>query len=204
MSVAQMLRHSQRAAGTDIFQRGVNCANRAVALVRGGDVNRRLGQWNPRFRPADKFRGGQCGVRQHQRHRISQPNIFGGANDDASGDETRVFAGVDHFCEPVKRGVGVAAAHGFDERGNRVVMGVAIAVIHDGFFLDALLGDCERDADNTIGIRRRRERGNFQRVERLERVAVGDFGTMAQGVFIRRNFHEAEAAFGVGQRALQQ
>ena len=83
-------------------------------------------------------------------------------------------------------------------------MRVAITVIDNGFFLDALLGDCERDADNAIGIRRRRERGDFQRVERLARVAVGDFGKMAQGVFLRRNFHEAEAAFGVGQRALQQ
>ena len=57
MCIAQMFRHGQRATGFNVLQRGVNRRDGAVAFVRGGDVNRRLGQWNSRFRPADKFRG---------------------------------------------------------------------------------------------------------------------------------------------------
>jgi hypothetical protein len=55
-------------------------------------------------------------------------------DDDAAGDETGVLARMDHFGEPVEGGVGVAAAHGFDEGGDGVVMGIAVGVIDNGFF----------------------------------------------------------------------
>ena len=176
VAVTQMFRHGERASGAHIGQRGVNRQISTVALVCRGNINRRFRQWNPCFRPADKLRRLKRRVCQHQRHRVGEADIFGGTNHDAPRDEARVFAGMNHFCQPVKRGVGIAATHRFDECGNRVVMGVAITVIHHGFFLDTLLRDRQRDADKAIGIRCRRERGDFQRVERLARVAIGNSG----------------------------
>ena len=93
--------------------------------------------------------------------------------------------------------VAITAAHRLDERGNGVVMRILV-VIHDGLFLDALLGGGEVKVNNTLFVRRGRERGDFQRVQRLARVAVGNFGQMAQGVFVGSNFHVAETALGVG------
>ena len=56
-------------------------------------------------------------------------------------DEPDVFAGVEHLRQPVERGVRIAAAHAFDEGGDRVVVLVAIAVIDDRLSLNALLRD---------------------------------------------------------------
>ena len=125
-------------------------------------------------------------------------------NHDAPGDEARVFAGMNHLRQPVKRRVGVAATHGLDERGNRVVMRVAIAIVNHGFFLDALLGDGQVDVNETIACGRSRERGDFQRVQRLARVAIGHFGKMAQRSFVSFDLQLTQAAFLVAQRPLEQ
>ena len=161
MFIAQMFRHGNRATGTDVFQRGINRFVGGITFVCRGDVDGCFGQWNPRFRPADKFRRGETRIRQNQSHRVGETDIFCRANHDAPRDEARVFAGVNHFREPVKRRIRIATTHGFDKRGNRVVMRVAIAVIHHSLFLDALLGNLQRDANDAIRLRRGGERSNF-------------------------------------------
>jgi hypothetical protein len=112
------------------------------------------------------------GVREHESHRVGEADIFRRANHDAARDEARVFAGVNHLRQPVERGVGIAAAHGFDEGGNGVVVRVAIAVINDGFLLDALFGGGEINVDDAVRAGIRGERGDFERVQTFARVAV--------------------------------
>src|SRR5581483_3320755 len=48
------------------------------------------------------------------------------------------------------------------------------------------------------------ESGNFEGVQSFARIAVGQFGEVAQGCFVRLDFHVAEPAFLIGQRALQE
>src|SRR5688572_23576859 len=91
-----------------------------------------------------------CGGREDEGHGIREADIFGGADQDAARDEARVFASVDHFREPIKRRVWIAAAHRFDEGGDRVVMRVAVAVVNNRSFLDALFGGGEIDDDCAV------------------------------------------------------
>ena len=77
-------------------------------------------------------------------------------------------------------------------------MRIAVAVIDDGFLLDALLRDIDRDVDETV-VAGGGERGNLQRVQGLARVAIGNFGQMLSASS-SREFHVAQAAFGIGQR----
>ena len=81
-----------------------------------------------------------CRIREHKRHGIGQPHILGGADYHAAGDEAGVLPRVDHLGKPVKGRVRIAAPHGFNEGRNGVIMCVPIPIIHDGHFLNALLG----------------------------------------------------------------
>ena len=134
VAVAQMFRHGERAAGFHVGERGINGGDGGVALVGGGDVDGRLGNRDARLRPADEFGGLMRGVGEHERHRVGQAHVFGGADHDAARDEARVFAGVDHLGEPVERGVGVAAAHGFYEGGDGAAEGRCAADTGDDEF----------------------------------------------------------------------
>ena len=201
MRIPQVLWHRQRAAGAHVFERGVNGLVGAVALVRRGDVNGRLRDGNTRLRPADELRDLMRGLREHERHRVREAHVLGGADEDAARDEARVFAGVNHLRQPVERRVGVAAAHGLNERADGVVVRVAVAVIDDGLLLDALLRHFHRDADGAVGLRRGGERGDFQRVQRLARVAVGHAGEVPRGLLLNFNLQVADAALRIYQRA---
>ena len=123
---------------TNIFQRRVNRHVSTVAFIRRRNVNRRFRNWNPRFRPADKFRRIVRRLRENQRHRIRQADIFRRANHNSPRDEARVFSGMNHFRKPIERRIRIAAPHGFDESRDRVVMSVAIAIIDDRFLLNTL------------------------------------------------------------------
>ena len=73
----------------------------------------------------------------------------------------------DHLGQPVQGSIRIAAADAFDKGGNGVVMLITVTVINDGLFLDAFLGHRHGHSDHAIGLGRRGERGNFQRIERL-------------------------------------
>jgi hypothetical protein len=54
---------------------------------------------------------------------------------------------VQHFRQPVERGVGIGAADRLDEGGDGVVVGVAVGVVDDGLALDGFFGGGEVDED---------------------------------------------------------
>ena len=142
--------------------------------------------------------------RQHQRHRISEPNVFRGVNHDAAGDETRVFAGVNHFGQPVECRVRVAATHRLDERRNGVIVRVFVSIINHRLFLNALLRDGKINVNETVIGRCRGQRGDFDRVQRFARIAVSDGRQVPQCRLIRFDFQVTEPAFTVGQSALEE
>ena len=90
---------------------------------------------------------------------------------DPPRDEPRIFTGVDHLGQPIKRRVRIAASHRLYERRNRIVMGVFI-VVDNGLFLDALLGRRQVDVNKPVAAWFGSQRRNLQRVQSLSRVAV--------------------------------
>lgn len=62
-----------------------------------------------------------------------EADVLGGKNHHATSDKLGVFAGLHHAGEIVEGGVGVAAAHGFDEGANGIVVIVAFFVIAGEF-----------------------------------------------------------------------
>jgi len=83
-------------------------------------------------------------------------------------------------------------------------MSVAIAVIHDRLLLDALPGHVQRHMNESVRARFGGQRSDFQRVQRLARVAVRHVGQVPQGPFVNTKFHSAQPAFRIGQRRPQQ
>ena len=111
-----------------------------------------------------------------QRLRVGEADVLGGEDDHAPHDEQRVLAGLDHAGQPVERGVGVGAAQGLDEGADRVVVGVALAVVEVGAVLQRLFDRTARVIDGGAPCRRRARRtgGGFEGVE-------GDAGVAADG-----------------------
>ena len=91
-----------------------------------------------------------CGDGERERLGVGQADVFAGEDDDAARDETEVFAGVEHFREPVDGAVLVGRAHAFDEGADGVVVGVALFVVDDGFLLNAVFGDGEGEVDDVF------------------------------------------------------
>ena len=157
-------------------------------------------------------------IGERQRFRVGQADIFAGENDDAARDETEIFAGMQHFREPVDRAFFVRSAHAFDEGADRVVVRVARAIVDDRFLLNAFLGDgegemdepSERDARSSCceeerrRRRRRRQDADFERVQTFARVAVAELGEVPARVGVDLAPCIAEAALFVGQGAIDQ
>ena len=62
-------------------------------------------------------------------HFSSKADILGGKDDHAARDKERILAGFDHSRHPVKGGIGIAATHALDERGDDVVVLLARTVV---------------------------------------------------------------------------
>ena len=84
-----------------------------------------MSQGDLAFRQSDEVDGVLGGDGDLQRVGIGVADVFGGEDHHAPGDEQRIFAGLEHAHHPVERGVGVAAAHALDKRGDDVVVLVA-------------------------------------------------------------------------------
>ena len=127
--------------------------------------------------------------------RIGIANILRSLNHNAAGDKLRILPRVDHAREPIDRGIGVAAAHGLDERTDNVIVHVTVFVIRktaarvgnlhvidgDGITLPCRrsrrpLGIGTRDGNLTRQLERR-ERGasvaRSQRADGLNRILIG-------------------------------
>ena len=97
------------------------------------------------------------------------PDVLRRGHDDPPRDELRVLAALQHHREVVHRRVRVAAAHRLDERGDGVVVGVAVPVVDDRAAAGRLLDILERDG---AAIRDAGGRG-LQQVEGVAGVAPG-------------------------------
>ena len=96
----------------------------------------------------DKFHRLLRRDRKLQRFGVSKANVFACENHNPPRDETEIFPGVQHFCQPVHRAFFIRSAHAFDERADGVVVRVADAIVNDGLLLDAFLGNCEREVND--------------------------------------------------------
>ena len=175
-------------------------------FLAAAHVGSRVGEGNSRFRHSNEFNGLLRRDRERQRLRVGQSYIFAGENHDAARDEAKVFAGVQHFREPVNRAFLVGSAHALDESTDCIVVRVARAVVDNRFLLDALFGDCDREMDHAI-FRfpwRRGEHANFQRVQAFPRIPITHLCQMPSRVGIHLDPILAEAAFGIIQRAVDQ
>ena len=78
---------------------------------------------------------------------------------------------------------------------------IAVAVVDDGLFLDALLGDGAVDVDHAVRARRGGDDGDLQRVQASARIAVRGDGEMRERLVRDRDLQLAEAALLIRQRA---
>ncbi|MPN33797.1 hypothetical protein SDC9_181289 [bioreactor metagenome] len=168
-----------------------------IGFRRGSQVEGRLDDRVDAFGHADILKRLGGGVRHHQTLRIGQADIFAGQNDQAAQDEARFLAGQQHFCQPVESCVRVTAAHRLNESRDRVVMGV-FAVINHSLLLNALFGRRKVHYDRAIRTWFCRQDRNFQGVESLSGVAVGQFSQMTQRVLIGPDSEMTQPAFGIG------
>ena len=216
MFVLQFFGHAFGLFGFDLLRRGAKRLVGFAIFWRATHVGGRVGEGNARFRHSDELDGLLRCDGERQRFGIGQADIFARKDDDASRDEAKVFAGVQHFREPVNRAFLVGRAHALDESADRIVVRVADAIVDDGFLLDAFLRDCEIEMIvGQVSIVRSRLKlapsdagvvkdANLESVQRFARIAIADFGEKVER-FIG-NFHitVAETAFRISQRAFHQ
>jgi hypothetical protein len=122
--------------------------HRAVGGVRlraRGEERRGLRERDAALGQPDEVHGVLRRDGDLQRLRLGVADVLGGEDDHAARDEERVLARLEHAHHPVDRGVGVAAAQAFDERGDDVVVLLARLVVAERALLGGLLD--ERDVD---------------------------------------------------------
>ena len=181
MGIAQVFGHGDGAAGFHFFQGTVDGGISTVALVRGGKVNGGFRNGDARFGPADEFRGLVGGGAEQECHGVCETNVFRSTDHQAARDKARVFTGMNHLGEPVERGVGITATYAFDERGNGVVMLIAVGIVNNRLFLDAFLGHRHGHLNDAVFIGWRGEGGDLQRTQRLTGVSIRNRSDMGQG-----------------------
>ncbi len=206
MAVAQMFRHGDRATGN------THRPARHQLLCRRNCFYSRW-RYRSSLRPKECALPASRQIPTRRDRTFAKTKAIGSARPTSSAAqmtmrramETRVFAGMDHFREPIQRGVGIAAAHGFDERGNSC----RNAHRHRRHTRWPFFGCFVRRQPAVMrmtpsAVRRRRERRDFERIQNFARVAVGNSRKVAQSIFVGRNFQITEAAFFIRQRALQE
>ncbi len=76
-------------------------------------------------------------------------------------------------------------------------MRIARLIVNDGFLLNAFLGHWQSEMNDPVGIGRRREHADFQRVQAFTRVAVTEFREMLASLLVDLNFVVPQTAFFV-------
>ena len=136
------------------------------------------------FRKTDAVKGIRAGCYDSDCVRIGKPRVFAGRNQHAAEDKMRILACAHHACKPVHCGIRVAAAQGFYECRNNVVVVVAVAVVQNDFFLNRFFGRFLRNIDFASPCRngicvvrlpffRGSFHGKFQCVQQGTGIAVG-------------------------------
>src|SRR5207237_9985337 len=111
-----------------------------------------MGQWNARFRHSDKLHRLLRGDCEWQRLWISQPDIVACKNHDAARDETKIFAAVQHFRQPIDRTFLIRSAHALNECADRVVMRDAFFVINDRLGMNDLISALKRKVKERLSV----------------------------------------------------
>ncbi len=197
MGVAKVIGDRKRSAVTHIVQGSVDGTNGAVAFVGGGDVNGGLRQGDACLGPADKLCRLTGGLGEHQCHGIGQSHVLRRTNDHAAGNEPGVFTRMDHFGKPVEGGIHITSPHRLYKGRDGVVVRVAIGIIDDRLFLNALFGHGEIDMDTAIGSRGGGQDGDLKGIERLAGVSIRHGGQMPQGSLLSVDLDEAETTLTI-------
>ena len=178
VGVAQMHGHLSGESVLHVRDRGVERSVARIRLRRQGQVGDRFGQRNPSFGHADILHCRRGGHRDGQRLRVGHADVLGRGDDDAAGDEARVLTRDDHPRQIVQGRVDIGAANGFDERGDHVVVLVAVAVIaQNGLaarFRACGFGDRDRFVARLLRLGGRDSGGGFEDGQRPAGVGSGD------------------------------
>ena len=151
-------------------------------------------------------------MRHQKRLRVGVANILRSVNHNAASDKLRILPSIDHAREPIDRGIGVATAHGLDERTDDVVVHVAVFVIRkaatrvgnlhvihgDGIALPRRrrwrsLGIGTRDGNLARKLERRERRASVTRCQRadgLDRILIGRELTVQALRRLKRTFNK--------------
>ena len=113
----------------DIGQRRIDRGLARIRLRRQAHIERSLCQVDATLGIANDLGRCKCGMCHQQRLWIGIADILGSLNHDASGDKLGILPRIDHARKPVDRGIGVATAHGLNERTDNVIVHVAVFVI---------------------------------------------------------------------------
>lgn len=98
-----------------------------------------MAQGDSRLGHADAFDEVPGGLGDHDPAGVGVADVFGCENCESSGDESWVFARVEHAGDPVDGGVGVGAADGLDHGGDGVV--VPVVAVGCDLLLDGILSE---------------------------------------------------------------
>ncbi len=174
--VAEMRRDPADPTGPNVADGLLDAEVRTVRLRRRREVDDRLGEHDPTLRHPDELHRLRSGDGDAERLRVGHPDVLGRGDDDPPRDEARVLPRLDHAGEVVEGRIDVGASDRLDERGDDVVVLVALAVVAQEGAIDGggddLGGDQGKGRD--VRLRRtrpaiRRGRGRSSRLERGER-----------------------------------
>ena len=79
---------------------------------------------------------------------------------------------MEHFREPIKRGIWVGTTQALDERADRVVVRIPVCVIDDRFLLNAFFDRRKRQVDQAVRIRGSGASSNLERIETFSSVPI--------------------------------
>src|SRR5438046_4006843 len=170
--ILELLGNARRPLRFDFFSRGIERVVSFAAFWRSTHVSSRVRKRNSRFGQANKFHGLLRCNSEWQRLRISEADVFARKNDNTPRDETKIFAGVQHFSEPVHRAFFVRRAHAFDKRADRVVVRVTRAIIDDRLLFNAFFSNSHSEMNYLVRIGLSCEHSDLESVQTFARVAV--------------------------------
>ena len=130
--IAQIQRNLADMPSIDVGERLVDCIVAGVGFRCGGHGDSRFGEDDARFGHADhgdRLRGGDRDLEDLRR---GHTDFLGSRDHDTPGDKSRILTRPEHLGEIVDGRIRVRASHGFDERGDDIVMVVAVLVVTHG------------------------------------------------------------------------
>ena len=148
-----MRRDPPESSGAHVCNRLVDRQVGRIRLRGRRQVGGGLGERNAALRHPDECDGIGRGHGDDQSLRVGEADVFGRGDDEPTGDEPGVFAGLDHPREVVHRGIDVRAADGLDERADDVVVLVALPVVPEQRAIHRTRDVVRRDLECRVVVR---------------------------------------------------